>query len=278
MKLLVEKVSQLPGQLKPSTLYLISDSVSNKLNLVVTSNTGQPLFCSNNIDNTELQLTLDLKVDKEEDKQLVDVNFTQALYDKLQSISMLATKNATNQFLLNRSNHTGTQAMSTITGLTEALDAKVDVVNGKTLSDFDFTAALLTKLNGIATGATKNATDAQLKNRATHTGTQAISTVAGLQTELNNRAIYSSGLFVANSTELNAAMNNTANRGQAILDISTGKAYTYNGTAWVINTGISMSYPAGSILNNPSTGKSFVVNQDAISYIQLTPASILTKQ
>jgi hypothetical protein len=278
MKLLVDKVTALPNELKASTLYLVSDTVNNKLSIVVTSNTGEAMFCSDTIDNTELQLSLDLKVDKEDGKGLVDVNFTQALYDKLQSIAQMATKNASNDFLLNRANHTGQQAMSTVTDLTTVLNTKVDVVNGKSLSDFDFTNELLNKLNGIATGATKNATDAQLKNRATHTGVQPISTVSGLQTELNNRAIYASGLFVANSTELNAAMSNTANRSQAILDISTGKAYTYNGTAWVVNSGVNMNYPAGSILNNPSTGKSFVVNQDAVSYIQLTAASILTKQ
>lgn len=45
-----------------------------------------------------------------------------------------------------------------------------------------------TKLNGIATGATKNATDAQLRDRSTHTGTQAISTVSGLQTALDGKS------------------------------------------------------------------------------------------
>lgn len=37
-----------------------------------------------------------------------------------------------------------------------------------------------TKLAGIATGATVNATDAQLRNRSTHTGTQAVETITGL--------------------------------------------------------------------------------------------------
>jgi hypothetical protein len=44
-----------------------------------------------------------------------------------------------------------------------------------------------TKLDGIATGATANATDAQLRDRATHTGAQAISTVTGLQTALDGK-------------------------------------------------------------------------------------------
>ena len=49
-------------------------------------------------------------------------------------------------------------------------------------------SAAKTKLDGIATGATKNATDAQLRSRSTHTGEQAISTVTGLQTALNGKA------------------------------------------------------------------------------------------
>jgi len=48
-------------------------------------------------------------------------------------------------------------------------------------------SAMKTKLDGIATGATANATDAQLRSRATHTGTQAISTVSGLQTALDGK-------------------------------------------------------------------------------------------
>lgn len=42
-----------------------------------------------------------------------------------------------------------------------------------------------TKLDGIANGATANASDAELRDRATHSGTQAISTVSGLQTALD---------------------------------------------------------------------------------------------
>ena len=41
-------------------------------------------------------------------------------------------------------------------------------------------SAAATKLAGIASGATANATDAQLRDRATHTGTQSVSTITGL--------------------------------------------------------------------------------------------------
>ena len=62
-------------------------------------------------------------------------------------------------------------------------DAVIDdatTVNAGVLS-----AADKTKLDGIATGATANATDAQLRDRTTHTGTQAIATVTGLQAALD---------------------------------------------------------------------------------------------
>lgn len=44
-----------------------------------------------------------------------------------------------------------------------------------------------TKLDGIQSGATANSTDAQLRDRSTHTGTQAISTVSGLQSALDSK-------------------------------------------------------------------------------------------
>lgn len=46
---------------------------------------------------------------------------------------------------------------------------------------------VVAKINGVADGATANATDAQLRDRTTHTGEQAISTVTGLQTALDSK-------------------------------------------------------------------------------------------
>ena len=56
------------------------------------------------------------------------------------------------------------------------------------LSGESFTTAEKNKLAGIAAGATANATDAQLRDRTTHTGQQAISTVTGLQNALDGKA------------------------------------------------------------------------------------------
>lgn len=45
-----------------------------------------------------------------------------------------------------------------------------------------YTSTEKTKLSGIAIGATANSTDAQLRDRSTHTGTQSVSTITGLAT------------------------------------------------------------------------------------------------
>lgn len=62
-------------------------------------------------------------------------------------------------------------------GAFDALALKVDKDGAKVLTDVNFTAALNTKLAGIATGATANATDAQLRDRSTHTGVQPASSI-----------------------------------------------------------------------------------------------------
>lgn len=65
-----------------------------------------------------------------------------------------------------------------------ALDTKVDKVAGSRL----ITTTEANKLAGIAAGATVNSTDAQLRDRSTHTGEQAISTISGLQAALDAKA------------------------------------------------------------------------------------------
>jgi hypothetical protein len=64
-----------------------------------------------------------------------------------------------------------------------------------------------TKLDGIAAEATANSSDAELRDRSTHTGTQGISTVAGLQAALSAKA---------NTTDLGtASTKNVAASGDA---------------------------------------------------------------
>lgn len=77
---------------------------------------------------------------------------------------------------------------SAFTAVDLVLDEKVDKVNGMTLSENNFTTVLLNKLNGIATNATANATDAALRARSSHTGTQAQSTIVNLVSDLASKA------------------------------------------------------------------------------------------
>ena len=85
-------------------------------------------------------------------------------------------------------------------------------------------SAAKTKLDGISTGATANATDAQLRDRSTHTGSQAISTVTGLQTAIDAKAPIASPTFtgtVSGVTKSMVGLGNVDNTSDANKPIST---------------------------------------------------------
>ncbi|KJH69401.1 hypothetical protein [Aliterella atlantica] len=145
---------------------------------------------------------------------------------KLDGIENNATFNASDNYLVNRSNHTGLQAISSIVSLQDTLDAKqnsidvlpinkggtgsntqnfVDLTNNQTIGGiktFSSTPAIAgatataagymvaadkTKLDAVSPGATVNQTDTYLLSRANHTGTQSIATIANLQSSLDGR-------------------------------------------------------------------------------------------
>jgi hypothetical protein len=107
------------------------------------------------------------------------------------------------------SSHTHTTA--NVTGLDAALAGKSD--SGHTHSAATTGAAGFmsvadkSKLDGVATGATANATDANLRDRATHTGAQAISTVTGLQTALDAKSATGHGHAISDTTGLQTALD-----------------------------------------------------------------------
>lgn len=116
------------------------------------------------------------------------------------TISTAATQNSTDAALRDRATHTGVQAISTISGLQSAIDAKENVIAAGTTAQYRrgdktwqtlnadavpdgttnkaYTSTEKTKLAGIASGATANSPDATLLNRANHTGTQLASTIS----------------------------------------------------------------------------------------------------
>ena len=75
-----------------------------------------------------------------EEIEVGKVLMTEGERTKLAGIAEQATKNATDAALRDRSTHTGTQAISTVTGLQTALDSKVNNVAGKQLSTEDYTS------------------------------------------------------------------------------------------------------------------------------------------
>lgn len=84
-------------------------------------------------------------------------------------------------------------------------------------------AALRTALN-VADGATANATDAALRDRATHTGSQAISTITGLQGSLDDKLTAAS---VDTLAKLNALITDaTLLASSAVATVATTGAYS----------------------------------------------------
>lgn len=82
----------------------------------------------------------------------------------------------------------GSAAVSSVNGQTGAVVLDTDDISDATSTNKFISSAQTTKLNSIATGATVNASDAQLRDRSTHTGTQPISSVSNLQTLLDAKA------------------------------------------------------------------------------------------
>jgi hypothetical protein len=91
-----------------------------------------------------------------------------------------------------------------------------DVTDGST--NKVFTATEKIKLAGIATGATANSTDAQLRDRSTHTGTQTAATISDFDAEVsNNTDVSAATAHIANTnnphgvTKAQVGLNNVPN-------------------------------------------------------------------
>ncbi|MSU01923.1 hypothetical protein [Tissierella pigra] len=79
---------------------------------------------------------------------------------------------------------------------------KVDKAEGQGLSDENYTLAEKNKLKDIATGATRNDTDSNLKNRANHTGTQLSSTISNFADTVRSTVL--TGLSTATNAVITA--------------------------------------------------------------------------
>lgn len=167
------------------------------------------------------------KVDKSGNKVLSTEDYSTAEKAKLAGIAAGATVNAADQTLLARANHTGTQSIATVTGLQDALDARVLSIAGSTL----MTAAQSAKLASVASGATVNQTDAFLVSRANHTGTQAQSTIVGLETALADRVTADNALAAAITAVDAKKVDAVANKGLSTNDYTTAEKTKLAGLA-----------------------------------------------
>jgi hypothetical protein len=117
----------------------------------------------------------------------------------------------------------------------KGIENSVEKVAGKGLSTNDYTTAEKNKLAGIAAQATKNDTDANLRNRATHTGTQSADTIVDgttnkvfTATEKTKLAGIATGA-TKNSTDatlLSRANHTGTQSADTITDGTTNKVFT----------------------------------------------------
>lgn len=133
----------------------------------------------------------------------------------------------------NTSNATERAAVRTLTNATMSgaantfsnisADSTVDGTTNKV-----YTATEKTKLSGIATGATANDTDANLKARANHTGTQTASTISDFSTAADARITAATGVSVqAYDADLGTIAGLTATTDNVIQSV---------GSAWASRT------------------------------------------
>lgn len=221
---------------------------------------------------------------------------------KLDGVATGATANATDAALRDRATHTGSQLAATIsdfaaavratvlTGISFATNAAVVAtdtvlaavgklqaqitghfgVGGATHPDVVaagasgfMSGADKTKLNGIATGATANSSDAVLLARANHTGTQSLATISdvtmtaanlntlddGVSTALHfhasdrDRANHTGTQTAATISDFSAAADARIGAASinALADVivtaaSTGQVLKFNGTNWINDT------------------------------------------
>lgn len=141
------------------------------------------------------------------------------------------------------------------------LDTKVDKVVGKSLVDDTEIGKLLT----VQANATQNSEDSFLLDRSNHTGIQAIDSISGLQSELDNKEeklVQGAGITI-DRTNPNAPVISAA--GSGLGDV-VGPASSISGEVVLFNSNTGKTIAGGGVL-----GSAAFTNSDAyVSPQQLT--------
>lgn len=152
----------------------------------------------------------------------------------------------------------GGGAVDSVNGATGTVVLDPDDLNDAFTAHKFTTATEINKLEGIATGATQNSTDVALRARASHTGTQAISTVTGLQDELNAKA---SATIAVNAVTSNYTLVLT-DAGKAV-EMSNASSRTVT-----VPQNSSVAFPVGTVIEITRMGTG------AVTIVQGTGATL----
>jgi hypothetical protein len=191
----------------------------------------------------------------------------------------------------------GGGAVDSVNGQTGAVAlTQNDIPDGTTAKQYTQTEK--TKLAGVATAATANDTDANLKNRANHTGTQPASTISDFSAAADARVAAAGGVSIASlsggkvpSSQLPAVSLTsvqTAATQSAMLALTTQEGdvvvRTDENKTYMRNAGTSGTMTDFTLLNTPTdavtsvNGQSGAVVLDAADVGAATPSDVAAKQ
>lgn len=157
-------------------------------NITIQDDTKEPIFTKNTAFNKNFGNAIDT-VTQGNDARLgtKDIDETNIANNRIQVYNITTGKLEYQDLPIGSTNLAIANKTATTLDITSDTGADVTIPSATITEAGLMTSADKVKLNGIATGATANSTDAELRDRATHTGSQAISTITGLQTALNDK-------------------------------------------------------------------------------------------
>jgi len=163
----------------------------------------------------------------------------------------------------------GTNTTATTVEVTSSSGTNATLSGVTTTSAGVLSSADKTKLNGIATAATANQSDASLLSRANHTGTQAVASVTGLQAALDGKASSSHAHALTDLSDVSTS------------GASANQVLKYNGTSWAPSSDDVSGGTGGANLTSTVAAASVTINSDSgtdatISAATTTDAGVLS--